>query len=256
MNNTNKYLDIAVKSVNEAGVLIRDILQSQKLEVNFKTDNSPQTNADIIAENLIRNQILSAFPEHGFIGEEGNKQSDKEYIWICDPVDGTWAMINGEHSFATSLLLKRKGKVILAVVNNPMNNQLFTAEENDVSLLNSIKLPIDKSSLAGIVLNYQISLNNKNGVENIRNLINSNVIKKAVSTGGSPAYNLALVAAGIHSAFISQGTRPYDSWDIDGGIFIIKQAGGNVEILHDGLLLIAACNYDLLERIKAGYNFH
>ena len=67
MTDWTPYLDIALRAV-EAGseVLKSHILQGFEL----KEDNSPVTQADKLTEQAIRDVILPAFPECGFIGEE------------------------------------------------------------------------------------------------------------------------------------------------------------------------------------------
>jgi len=56
----------------------------------------PVTAADRAAENAMRALIKRNFPEHGIVGEEyGNENSDAEYVWVIDPIDGTKSFITG-----------------------------------------------------------------------------------------------------------------------------------------------------------------
>lgn len=61
-----------------------------KLHVDLKNDSSPVTEIDRNTELMIREAILKKFPDHGIIGEEfGNENSDAEFQWVIDPIDGT-----------------------------------------------------------------------------------------------------------------------------------------------------------------------
>jgi myo-inositol-1(or 4)-monophosphatase len=244
------YLQSATKAVLEAGEVIRNISENNKIEVNFKPDGSAQTNADIIAEDIIKKELITSFPEHGFIGEESDNKSDKEYVWVCDPIDGTWSYINGEYTSAISLSLRKNNKTITSIVYNPILDHLFTVAENQKPLFNNREIPLQKHPEAANIVNFQISASKKKDIDIIYKLVQENKLKKTVSTGGSPAYNLALVAAGIHAGFIVSGNSPYSEWDIAAGIYLIEKSGGKVELLNNELVLIAATNKPFFNELK------
>ena len=55
-----------------------------------KSDASPVTAADLEIEARLRELIEKQFPAHGIIGEEhGNKNTEAEFVWVLDPIDGT-----------------------------------------------------------------------------------------------------------------------------------------------------------------------
>lgn len=84
--------------------------------IETKDDASPVTRADREAEAAMREQINSAFPAHGILGEEyGAERTDAEYIWVLDPIDGTRAFINGIPLFATLIALVRDGTPVLGL---------------------------------------------------------------------------------------------------------------------------------------------
>jgi len=70
----------------------------RKLDVENKLPGSfdPVTEADRAAEWVIRQYLDDNFPDHGILGEEeGGKNTDAQYCWIIDPIDGTRAFISG-----------------------------------------------------------------------------------------------------------------------------------------------------------------
>jgi histidinol phosphatase-like enzyme (inositol monophosphatase family) len=94
------------------------------LDIVSKDDASPVTIADRDAETAMREAIRKAFPDHGIIGEEhGREQTDAEWIWILDPIDGTASFINGVPLFGTLIgLWRREGsnaKPWLGCINHP-----------------------------------------------------------------------------------------------------------------------------------------
>jgi myo-inositol-1(or 4)-monophosphatase len=66
------------------------------LDVETKPDNSPVTVADREIEARMRRTICETYPHHGIFGEEhGQHQSDAEYVWTIDPIDGTGSFATG-----------------------------------------------------------------------------------------------------------------------------------------------------------------
>ena len=90
-------------------------------QVNLKSDRSPVTIADMQAEQVMREAIMTAFPDHGILGEEfGHHQPDAEYQWVLDPIDGTKSFVSGSYLFGTLIALTRNGRPLLGVINQPL----------------------------------------------------------------------------------------------------------------------------------------
>ncbi len=86
----------------------------------------PVTEADRQAEKAIRAHIETAFPDHGFIGEEtGSSNVDSEYCWIVDPVDGTRSFIAGLPSWGTLVGLLLNGEPIAGMMHQPFTREFF-----------------------------------------------------------------------------------------------------------------------------------
>lgn len=91
------------------------------IQVDIKADLSPVTIADMKAEEVMREAIVAAYPEHGILGEEfGHHQPDAEYQWVLDPIDGTKSFITHSYLFGTLIALTKQGKPILGVINHPI----------------------------------------------------------------------------------------------------------------------------------------
>jgi inositol-phosphate phosphatase/L-galactose 1-phosphate phosphatase/histidinol-phosphatase len=85
-----------------------------------KGDESPVTEADRAAEQIMRDMIAAERPSNGIFGEEfGVSNPDAETVWILDPIDGTKAFITGKPIFGTLIGIVRKGQAIAGVTDAP-----------------------------------------------------------------------------------------------------------------------------------------
>jgi histidinol-phosphatase len=86
------------------------------------------TVADRRAEEIIRERLLGAWPEHGFYGEEGGQeQVDADYLWLVDPIDGTKSFVGGYGMFSTQIALMHRGELVLGVSSAPAAGELAWA---------------------------------------------------------------------------------------------------------------------------------
>ncbi len=91
-----------------------------QFSVDLKEDQSPVTIADRKAEEILRKKISQHFPEHGIIGEEfGSNNSDAEWVWTIDPVDGTRSFVRGLPLFASMVALLHNGEPVLGIIELP-----------------------------------------------------------------------------------------------------------------------------------------
>ena len=108
----NAHLEIAVQAAIEAGEAIMEIYQKD-FEVEFKADDSPLTEADQKANQVIMKYLRTT--EHPIISEENKQIAYEERknwtsCWIVDPLDGTKEFIkkNGEFTVNIALIEKQK----------------------------------------------------------------------------------------------------------------------------------------------------
>lgn len=85
-----------------------------------KGDESPVTEADRAAEQIMRDMIAAERPSDGIFGEEfGVSNPDADTVWILDPIDGTKAFITGKPIFGTLIGIVRNGQAIAGVTDAP-----------------------------------------------------------------------------------------------------------------------------------------
>ena len=122
-----EFLAVALQAAKSARELILSYYNGE-FDIEIKSDQTPVTVADRRAEQVIRETISAAFPEHGIFGEEYGAQSkDTEYLWLVDPIDGTKSFVKRYGMFSTQIALMHKGELILGVSCAPAMDELVWA---------------------------------------------------------------------------------------------------------------------------------
>lgn len=110
----------------QAGVAILDVYNSSDFCVEMKTDNSPVTKADLIANAIIEKGLAELTPDIPVISEEnlkelGNVDCTCSY-WLVDPLDGTKEFIKKNGQFTVNIALIIKGYPAFGVVYVPVKD--------------------------------------------------------------------------------------------------------------------------------------
>jgi len=139
MNKENKntnYREFAIDSAKEAGRIIRESF-GLGMERKYKQDNSPVTVTDTKINDLVIERVNTEFPGHDILAEERSDLSGhSEYVWVCDPVDGTLPFSHGIPTCAFSLALVKNGEPILGVIYDPFMERLYVGEKGKGAKLN------------------------------------------------------------------------------------------------------------------------
>ena len=102
--NVSKELSIAVDASIAAAQISKKYFNGS-FEVSVKDDLTPVTQVDIECEQVIKDILLSEFPDHGFFGEEtSQKNKEADFLWLVDPIDGTKSFVRGYPFFPLKLL--------------------------------------------------------------------------------------------------------------------------------------------------------
>lgn len=241
--------EIAIRAALDAGAGLRGRL-SQTREVAYKGLIDLVTDADRASEELISERIRGAFPEHGFLGEEGTRGvGDAEFSWVVDPLDGTTNYTHAYPHFAVSIALERHGEAILGVVYDPMRDELFVAERGRGATLNGAPIRVSAEnellrSLLATGFPYEPSQRDEA-------LAVWNALMDAcqgVRRDGAAALNLSWVACGRLDGFYERNLKP---WDMAAGALLVAEAGGLVSDYAGG-------RFDLygIEVVAAGAVLH
>lgn len=137
-------LQAALRAAEAAARVIRELYQ-QNLAVTTKADKSPVTEADVRAEQVIREILSDAFPQYGFYGEEtGQHDMGRESVWLVDPIDGTKSFVRECPFFSTQIALMRGGRMVLGVSSAPAYGELAWAERGFGAWLDGKRISVSR----------------------------------------------------------------------------------------------------------------
>ena len=99
----------------------------EETSIEIKADGTPVTVADREAEAVMRALIKKTYPSHGILGEEfGSENSDAEFCWVLDPIDGTKSFLSRVPLYTILIGLRYQGQPLLGLIDQPVLNQRMT----------------------------------------------------------------------------------------------------------------------------------
>ena len=215
-------------SIKASKTLIRDFGEVEKLQVSVKGPGDFVTASDKKVEKIIISELEKARPNYSILSEEMGeiKNSDQEFRWVIDPIDGTLNFLHGIPHFAISIGLEKNGEIICGTIFDPIKNEMFVGEKGKGSYLNNQRIRVSaRSKLKDSVIftgGPKFSSINKEKILDEYVKISSKVVIP-IRKLGSASLDMAYVAAGRCEGFWQ---RNLNYWDIAAGIIIIKEAGG------------------------------
>ncbi len=218
MNVLSPNLNVMIKACEKASkTLIRDFGELENLQVSVKGPRDFVTNSDRKVEKILIEELSKAKKNYSIITEESGiiNNSDKENIWVIDPIDGTSNFLHGIPHFCISLALVCNKEIISGLVFDPIKNEIFYAEKNSGSFFNNHRIRVSKKS----DLEECLFGTNNHGVRNSN--LNTRV-------SGSAALDLAYVASGRLDGFFQKNLN---LWDIAAGVLIVREAGGKTNLI-------------------------
>lgn len=203
-----------------------------KFRVHEKGKFDLVTDADHASQAVIREILLTAFPDHRFLGEETSEaekqklyQSDRP-LWVVDPLDGTTNYVHDFPCYVVSIGLVIEGHVQLGVIYDGTRDELFAAARGNGATLN--QEPIRCSQHASlseslIAVGFPAELRGHEQVMDAWKWFGYE--SQGLRRTGSSAMNLAYIAAGRLDGFFAFQISP---WDIAAGIVLVEEAGGAI----------------------------
>jgi myo-inositol-1(or 4)-monophosphatase len=228
-------LNIAVRAARRAGeIIVRSLVRLESLEVTSKGRNDYVTEIDRASEREIIDIVHKHYPEHAILAEESGRSGENETIWIIDPLDGTTNFLHGFPVFAVSIAVEQRGRLEIAVIYDPMRQEIFTATRGAGAHLENRRMRVSKQrTLDGALLATGFPFGHKEHYADtyyamLRTLASQTA---GIRRPGSAALDLAYVAAGRVDGFWELGLKP---WDTAAGTLLIQEAGGRVGTLSGG----------------------
>lgn len=252
-----------------AGEAILQVYSRQQgFEVVTKKDDSPVTEADLAAHDVLAQGLVNLLPgvpvlsEESVIPDFAERQSWDRY-WLIDPLDGTKEFISRNGEFTVNVALVEDGVPILGVVHVPVL---------DITYLGAVGLGATKqhagssqairvrsiASRQSKQLPVELVASRRHGAEAVDRLVGkvSKALGPVKTKSMGSSLKLCLVAEG--EADLYPRLAPTSEWDTAAAQAVVEAAGGAVvdssfkalrynsqeELLNPFFYVIGDRNYD------------
>ena len=223
--------------------LIKDINYKNKI-IKSKEHEDPVTLADLKVNEVIIKGIKEKYKniDWEILSEENVKieshycDTNADWLWVLDPLDGTKDFIQNTGNYAMHLALNYKKRPYLGIILIPEREELwisigekFWGEKRDRTLINHKEFK-DKDLQEMIIVT---SKNHKN--QKLQELIEKTNFKKVI-TMGSVGCKVASILRGESDIYISLSlpmkSSPKD-WDFAAPEAVLRAAGGAITNLEN-----------------------
>jgi myo-inositol-1(or 4)-monophosphatase len=193
----------------------------QAPQIWMKTGNSPVTEADLAADKYLKDMLLTARPNYGWISEETHDEraaSPRQRFFVVDPIDGTRAFIEGSDVWCVSVAVIENGRPVAGVLECPARNEIITALPGYGAQQNGSAIRVQAETKPFKVAGPAAFL--KRLPEHFL------ASMEHAPYVASLAYRIAMVARGdIAGTFVRPNSH---DWDLAAADLILSEAGGNV----------------------------
>jgi myo-inositol-1(or 4)-monophosphatase len=229
-------LNLMIKAARKAGrSLVKDFREVEQLQVSSKGPGDFVSRADKEAERIIKEDLRSARPSYGWLGEETGEEAgeDPTRRWIVDPLDGTTNYLHGLPHWAVSIALEHKGEIVAGVVFDAAKDEMYWAEKGGGAYCNETRLRVSgRRVMLESIFATGVPFGGKSTLPaTLQDLARLMPVCAGVRRFGSAALDLAYVASGRYEGYWERGIN---SWDIAAGLIIVKEAGGFVGPVREG----------------------
>lgn len=223
-NNLEEYLKFAKNIAKYAGKIMIKYFNKDNGS-SYKGDKTIVTLADKEINTYLIEKVKEKYPNHSVDGEE-EQFGKSDYVWVCDPVDGTAMYARNIPVAVFSLALVVNGEPKVGVVFDPFTNSLYTALKGDGAYKNGKKITVNEYGLDDMrtVCNCDYLVG---GEYNISKVL-EDLKKRSYFVGlGSVIRASICVASGDFTLAIFLGTK-HKNCDIAAVKIIVEEAGGIV----------------------------
>jgi myo-inositol-1(or 4)-monophosphatase len=229
------HLTVMANAAHKAAKrLLRDFNEVEQLQVSVKGPSDFVSQADIRAEQTLREELNKARPGYAFLMEESGAAGSENWAWrwVIDPLDGTTNFLHGIPHWAISIGLERRieggaSELAAGLVYAPAVDEMFWAEKGAGAFVNEHRLRVSaRRELSSALFATGIPFA---AVAPARRLAFAHTLGAlmpqvaGIRRFGAAALDLAWVAAGRYDGFWELGLH---RWDMAAGILLVREAGG------------------------------
>ncbi|MBN2317205.1 MAG: inositol monophosphatase [Sedimentisphaerales bacterium] len=220
----SRMLETAIVAARLAGQRAMEEIDYTK--TSFKSATELVTQTDARCQKIIIDRIKENYPDHGFIGEEGEggklfkqpPRGEDLIWWVIDPIDGTNNFSHRMLLFAVSIGVMYEGEPIIGVIFEPATESMFTAVVGGEAHLNGRRITasedeMDKFASVGLDSHFE---------NDVPAWACELIQRTRFRNLGTTALQLAYVAKGSLVATIANTPK---LWDFAAGLVIAESAG-------------------------------
>lgn len=235
-----KIVQIMEDAAIAAGQQIMKVYADEEIPVDWKADDSPLTQADLRAHQVITDSLAYNLPGLQIVSEEDETNTAvvfDDIFFLVDPLDGTKEFIKRTGEFTVNIGLIIQGIAKLGIVYLPVQDKLYaTASEGCAIVVHSAsktctvrqseKITVRKVPTEGPTLVMSVSHSSDETYDYCL------LYKPNATLSAGSSLKFCKVAEGKADYYPRLGRTM--EWDTAAAHAVLKSAGGNVFNLKDG----------------------
>lgn len=209
------------------------LMQTEDFSISQKGSVSNiVTSSDIAVQEFLCRKLSTLLPGCGFICEEEDmRDTQHEYLWIIDPIDGTANYARGIRECGICVGLWHEGRMELAAVYLPRTDELFTARRGEGAFLRHPhsalppqQIHVSQRPFADAIMCTALSVYRKQYARISSEIILETFLQcNDIRRFGSAASELCYLALGHCELYFEYMLSP---WDFAAASLILEEAGG------------------------------
>ena len=216
-------LDLLHSVALEAGDLALSYYEKGTVPNWEKYPGHPVTEADLEVNQLIRDRLMSARPEYGWLSEESvlsSRTQLKQTVWCVDPIDGTRAFMGAQPYWCIGLAVVEEGAAVAGVVHAPALGETYVAERGRGAWRNGERITVSQCDHeAGCRMIASASMLNHPAWK-----VGWPEMELASPKPNATLLRMCWVASGEWDATVALWRK--SDWDLAAGSIIVEEAGG------------------------------
>lgn len=219
-----EYLEFAKDIAYQAGKIMLKYF-NQNNGASYKGDKTIVTLADTEINSYLIKAVKDKYPDHAIDGEE-EQFGKSNFVWVCDPVDGTAMYARHVPVAVFSLALVIDGVPKIGIVYDPFTDSLYTAIKGKGAYKNNEKISVNSYTLDDIRTVCHCDMWSK-AKYNVCKVFEELRKETRLNDIGSITRASCLVATGDYGLAIFTGTK-HKHCDVAAVKVIVEEAGGKV----------------------------
>ncbi len=234
MNNTNYERELlkAKEIARETWALVAPLydLPLEGLGTENKSNDTPVTKADKLANKHILESLQKHFPGDSIVSEEAQKVSGGERTWYIDPIDGTKGFIKRNGHFAIHIGFCERDTPVMGVVYWALSGDMYSGIVGKGATRENVRGSVDLRVVEP-AKNLVAIMNRDDPIADLAPFFTQLGIR-TYHNCGSEGLRLMKLAEGRAAIRVGESSRGTNTWDLCAPQAIVEAAGGLVRFVE------------------------